>query len=89
MYSNDLVSVKVPRLAIKQVRRLKAKLMLARDKRISDAEVIGEALAFTARHEREFVGKKKTLCLMDMAGSIKGGGKFNAVDEIDKIVYGV
>ncbi len=65
--------------------KLKARLMLAREEKVADAEVIAEALRVMAAHKG---GREEKLDLGEYAGFIKGGKKFNADDEVDQLVYG-
>jgi len=85
----DSVSLKVPKKVLREVRKLKAKMMLESEKHVSDGEAMEKIVSVATAHEDEVLGKrhKAQKSLLDMAGMIKGGKRFNAEKEIDRVVY--
>ncbi len=73
------------------MKRLKAKMMLEREENVSDGKVVEEIVEFASAHENQIVGKKRKTgkSIFDMVGAIKGGKRFNAEKEIDRVVYGL
>lgn len=82
----DFVSLRVPRRVMGGLHRLKAKLMLKREEKVSDAEVVGELIAFAREREGEFVnpGGKD---LAKYSGFIRGA-KSDAANDVDAVLYG-
>ncbi|MBI4360981.1 hypothetical protein HY572_04390 [Candidatus Micrarchaeota archaeon] len=81
-----LVSLRVPEPVMRKLHQLKAKMILQREAKVSDAEVVGEALAFTLENQGLTAGKKKTL--RDFAGIVKSGPPSNAAEDLHQVLYG-
>ena len=82
----ELVSKKVPKSIIPKLRRLQARYMLKNQRRVSEAEIIEEAVERMEKEDIPEIGKRYTV--LDLIGTIKGGKRFNAEKELDDIVYG-
>jgi len=83
-------TLKIEKPVLRKLRKLKAKMMLESQAHVSDNEVVKKIVNFAEAHENEVIGEgKKTGSILDLAGIIKGGKRFNAEKEIDKTVYGV
>ncbi len=78
---------RIPRNALPLLHRLKAKKMMERGEKISDAQVIAEALRFEEQHEQTPL-KEKKFNILDFVGFIKGGPRTNATRDLDKVLYG-
>ena len=83
----EFVSLRVSKSLMGKLHRLKARLMFSRERKVSDAEVVREAVEFTLRKESEFIGGGK-IDLMDYSGFIKGGKPSNAAVDVDNVLYG-
>ena len=59
VYSKENITVKIPRRLLDVTRRLKAKLMLAENKRVTDAEVIETIFSVACANENELFKQKK------------------------------
>ena len=82
------VSLRVSEKVMNQLHRLKARLILEREAKVSDAEVVREAVEFTLENQRKIpFGKKKSL--KDFAGIIKGGPRSNAAEDLHEVLYGI
>ncbi|OIO24605.1 hypothetical protein AUJ14_05730 [Candidatus Micrarchaeota archaeon CG1_02_55_22] len=81
----EYVTKKVPRRLVPVIHRLQAKRSLAEGRRVTEAEVIAEAVE---ECDRTYVAAKKKYLLKDLCGSLKGGPKANATAELDDVVYG-
>ena len=81
----ESVPIRVRKSSLPDLRRLKAELMLAEGRNVSDAEVVTRALklALESKH-----AKKKGKGLLDYAGFIKGGPRTNATKDLDEVLYG-
>lgn len=83
---SEFVSLRVRRSAMGKLYRLKARLMLEREQKVSDAEVVEEA--FAALENEKTLSKGRGKNLLAYAGIIKGGPRTNSAKEIDKVLYG-
>lgn len=88
MYADETVPVRIPRYAMRTLRRLKARRMLEEGARVSDAKVIAEALEFEERYEHVFKKRKKSKSILDYVGFIKGGPRTNSAIDVDEFLYG-
>lgn len=89
MDSSEYSTIKVPKSLKRRLHAFKAGLMAKWKTHVSDAEAIAQAMFDSKKAASRFELNQNTPSVWDMAGSIKGGKKFNAVKEIDKVVYGV
>ena len=83
----EYVTVKVPRKALPIIHELQAEETLEEGRKVSQAEVILEALE-EKKAKKTHASKKKTYSFWDIYGSIKGGKKTNSSKDIDNVVYG-
>lgn len=87
----EYVTVKIPRKGIPIIRELQAEETLEEGRRVTQGEVIIEALE--EKKAKQLAGKrhaeKKSYTFWELYGSIKGKGKKrNFTNEIDEVVYG-
>jgi hypothetical protein len=68
------------------LRKFKAKMMLAENKRVTDAEAMAAVLEIASAHENE-LGRGQTVSFFDCIGLLKGGPRTNAAKEVDEVVY--
>lgn len=83
----EFISLRVPRSIMPKLHRLKAKLMLERERKVSDAEVVVDAIESKLKREPEF-RRTGGVNLWDYAGFIKGGKPSNAAVDVDEVLYG-
>ncbi len=81
----SFISLRVPQDLMAKVHRLKAKLMLARSDKVSDAEVVRTAVEFALKNESGLLTGKKPL--MDYCGIVSGGPS-NAAEDLHDVLYG-
>ncbi|MFA5247396.1 MAG: hypothetical protein WC408_05905 [Candidatus Micrarchaeia archaeon] len=90
MYADDSVPLRIPKTALADLRRLKARKMQIEGRNVADAEIISELVAFGRKNEELLfkpAGKKKHF--LDIAGFLpKGGPKSYSAKEIEEVVYG-
>ena len=90
MYVDDSVPLRIPKSALADLRRLKAKKMQIEGRNVADAEIIAELVAFGRKNEEKLfrsAGKKRSF--LDLKGFLpKGGPKTYTAKEIDEVVYG-
>ena len=82
----EYITVKIPRKAMPIITELQAHETLAEGRRVTQGEVVLEALE--ERKNRRLATEKKKYTFNDFIGSIKGGKKSNATKEIDDLLYG-
>lgn len=84
----EYITKKIPRRAVRGLRKLQARLQLKTKKRLPEARVIEKAIEFAEKKEKEFMqGFEKKYTLLDMAGFINKKGRRNATRELDEVVY--
>lgn len=84
---SEFVSLRVPKKIMPKLYRLKAKLMLERERKVSDAEVVVDAIESKLMNEPEFY-RKDGVNIWDYVGFIKGGKPSNAAVDVDEVLYG-
>lgn len=81
----EYITKKFPREISSDLRELTAEYTLAEGRKVTEGEIMIRAM-------REFkakpISKKKKHTFWDLYGSLKGGPKSNATQEIDDVVYG-
>ena len=89
MYTDESVTVRIPKSALVLVNKLKARKMLFTGKKVSDGEILKESTQFTLDNEEMFLGKKnkKPSDLSGITGIFRGSGRHYTADEIDEIAY--
>lgn len=80
----EYATKKIPKSLFAKINRLKARLSLKKNRKVTEGEVI--ALALERLDEEGELEKR--LSIMELSGIIPGGKKSSA-REIDSIVYGV
>jgi len=92
MYVDDSVPLRIPKSALADLRRLKARKMQIEGRNVADAEIISELVAFGRKNEELLfkpAGKKRSI--LELAGflpSKPGEPKTYTAKEIDEVVYG-
>ncbi|GEM_PF-1914310 len=81
----EYVTVKIPRKAMPIIVELQAEETLAEGRRVTQGEVVFDALRERAK---KTVAKKKKYTMDDWIGSIKGGPKTNVAKDLDDVLYG-
>ncbi|MFQ5406670.1 MAG: hypothetical protein ACE5DI_05950 [Candidatus Micrarchaeia archaeon] len=89
--SEGFVSKKIPKRAVPKLRRLQARLMLRRGKKVSEATLFEELLDLGLKFERKLTKKEKQeeSFFSNLPKPKKRVPKFDAEKEIDKVVYGI
>ncbi len=87
--SAEYTSIKVTKVLKRQLHAFKAGIMAREKRQVSDGDAIAQALLDSKRFAARLELTQDSPSVWDLAGSITGGKKFNAVTEIEKVVYGV
>lgn len=83
----ELITKKVPKRVIPKLRKLQAVYMLKHQKKISEAEIIEQAIEKLGAEELK--EKKVKHSLEKIFGIGKSGAKGDASKDVDEVVYGV
>ncbi len=85
------VTKKMPRNKVPKLRHIQATKMLRLHRRVSEAEIIGEAIDELDRKESlasRLPEKRKTLDDITGFFKYKGGKKYDSSKDLDDVVYG-
>ena len=80
----EYATKKIPKQLVGRIARLKARMTLSKNRKVTEGEVIALAIC----RLEEDMGRQQRLALSSLSGIVKGKKKSSA-DEIDRIVYGV
>ena len=80
----EYATKKIPKSLVGRIARLKARMALGKNCKVTEGEVIALAIC----RLEEDMSREQRLALSSLSGIVKGKKKSNA-DEIDRIVYGV
>ena len=86
MYVDDSVPLRIPKSALADLRRLKARKMQIEGRNVADAEIIAELVAFGRKNEDKFLERPK-IDFSKLIGTINTGKKSNATKELDDVIY--
>ncbi len=81
----EYVTKKVPKDIVPAITELQAEYTLAEGRRVTEGEIIRRAVRELARKP---LASKKKYTLADLCGSVKGGPRTNAAEDLDEVVYG-
>jgi len=80
----EYATKKIPKGLVNRIARLKARLTLSNDCKVTEGEVIALAIC---RLEEDLSRQSRTP-FRELVGMVKGKAKSNA-EEIDRVVYGI
>jgi hypothetical protein len=86
MYVDDSVPLRIPKSALADLRRLKAKKMQIEGRNVADAEIVAELVAFGRRNEDKFLEAPK-IDFSKLIGTVSTRKGANATRDLDKLIY--
>jgi len=86
MYVDDSVPLRVPKSALADLRRLKARKMQIEGRNVADAEMISELVAFGRKNEDLFLETPK-IDFSKLIGTLSTGKGANATRDLDDTIY--
>ncbi|MFA5247051.1 MAG: hypothetical protein WC408_04150 [Candidatus Micrarchaeia archaeon] len=78
--------IRVPKSIAKTVNALKAKKMLSTGRKISDGNIIAEAVEFAYQNEDKFLETPK-IDFSKLIGTVSTGKGANATRDLDDVIY--